>query len=83
MNACDRGYSKKKGFGTTFLSRYNKCCKLIFSDDEFEILGVRITCKSLSGLIVTAYRSPSIRGKSMAHLNERFFDRHGFYTLIC
>ena len=36
---------------------------------------MRIKFRSLSGLIVTAYRSPSIRGKAMSKLNLNFFNK--------
>ena len=52
--------NKTSGFGTALVSK-NKNTKLIFSSENFEILAVSVVYDKLKILVISVYRSPSLK----------------------
>ena len=61
VNIQDGEQGKKQGYGTALISKKTSLIEYIDSTDEFEIVVGRVSKGDVKGLIVTAYRSPSMK----------------------
>ena len=62
---------KKQGYGTAIISKKTSLIEYIDSTDEFEIVVGKIDKGGVKGLIITAYRSPSMKDTNEI---KRFYD---------